>query len=95
VGSKIQIEGVVSNGIDTFDEADEQDKIYSVLFRATDGDSDKKKKIKLSTVVAPQDLDNFWISYTEVVKTGMSGLRKKEKKKKKAKAKKDKADKAK
>lgn len=29
-----------------------------------------------------EDLDSFWAKYTEVVKSGMSGLKKKDKKKK-------------
>lgn len=56
-----------------------------MLFRATDGKSDKTKKQKLSTVVESSDLDSFWVKYTEVVKSGMGGLRKKDKKKKRAK----------
>jgi Signal recognition particle 14kD protein len=56
---------------------------YSLLFRATDGKTDKSKRVKISTVVDPQSLEQFWSLYTECVKTGMSGLRKKEKKKQK------------
>ncbi|CAN6660670.1 signal recognition particle subunit Srp14p [Trichomonascus vanleenenianus] len=55
---------------------------YSVLFRATDGKSDKKVRQKISTVVVPGDLEKFWEGYTEAVKSGMGGLRKKDKKKK-------------
>lgn len=54
----------------------------SILFRATDGQSEKNKKIKFSTIVNVDDIDSFWIKYTDVVKKGMTGLRKKEKKKK-------------
>ncbi|VVT56248.1 uncharacterized protein SAPINGB_P004914 [Magnusiomyces paraingens] len=54
----------------------------ALLFRATDGNSDKKKKVKFSTVVKAEDLEAFWVKYTEVIKAGMVGLRKKDKKKK-------------
>lgn len=35
----------------------------------------------LSTVVAPDDLDVFFVRYAEACKTGMSGLRKRDRKK--------------
>lgn len=54
-----------------------------VLFRATDGSGDKKAKVKVSTVVQSSSLDDFWLKYTDVVKAGMGGLRKKDKKDKK------------
>lgn len=60
---------------------------YSIIFRATDGKTDKSKKTKISTVVDPQSLEEFWGLYTERVKSGMSGLRKKDKKKQKQKEK--------
>ncbi|KAL9116351.1 MAG: hypothetical protein Q9187_007125, partial [Circinaria calcarea] len=62
-----------------------------VLIRATDGRSgeDRKDRIKISTVVAPEDLERFYIRYAEVCKSGMQGLKKRDKsKRKKAKAKK-------
>jgi len=55
---------------------------HSLLFRATDGNSDKKKKVKITTVVSASDIEDFWAKYTEVVKGGMTGLKKKDKKKK-------------
>ncbi|VEU20664.1 DEKNAAC101562 [Brettanomyces naardenensis] len=57
-------------------------KQYPVLVRVTDGDKDKKKKVKLSTVVRPEDLDKFWLQYTNILKAGFPGLKKKSKKKK-------------
>lgn len=60
----------------------ESNENYSIIFRATDGEKDKKKRRKISTVVDPKNLDQFWQKYTEVVKGGMGGLRKKDKKKK-------------
>jgi signal recognition particle subunit SRP14 len=35
----------------------------------------------LSTVVAPDDLDAFFVRYAEACKTGMSGLKKRDRKK--------------
>ncbi|KAF2739376.1 signal recognition particle, SRP9/SRP14 subunit [Polyplosphaeria fusca] len=40
-------------------------------------------KIKLSTVVQPDQLDAFYARYAEACKAGMSGLKKRDKKKKK------------
>lgn len=60
----------------------ERTETNSLLFRATDGNADKRKKVKFSTVVAAEDIEGFWTKYTEVVRSGMVGLRKKEKKKK-------------
>jgi signal recognition particle subunit SRP14 len=64
------------------------EKPYAILFKATDGLSDKKKRVKISTVVDADELTKFWMSYTELMKIGMSGLRKKEKKRKPKKPKK-------
>lgn len=58
-------------------------KQYPVLIRVTDGNKDKSKKIKLSTMVETSDLDAFWTTYTDILKTGFKGLKKKSKTKKK------------
>lgn len=60
-----------------------------VLIRACNNKSDKRpgtdrqdtQKIKLSTVVQPDDLDTFYARYAEACKAGMSGLKKRDKKK--------------
>ncbi|CBY02176.1 hypothetical protein IAQ61_006765 [Plenodomus lingam] len=60
-----------------------------ILIRASNNGSDRKKgtdrkdieKIKLSTVVKPDDLDSFYARYAEACKIGMSGLKKRDKKK--------------
>ncbi|KAL2014808.1 hypothetical protein VTN00DRAFT_2333 [Thermoascus crustaceus] len=44
-------------------------------------------KVKISTIVAPEDLEAFYARYAEVSKAGMSGLKKRDRKKGKAKAK--------
>lgn len=62
-------------------EASNQEKFYPILIRVTDGNKDKSKKIKLSTVVEPKALDAFWVEYTNVLKNGFVGLKKKSKKK--------------
>lgn len=54
---------------------------YPVLFRATDGAKTKAKRVKISTIVTSEDLDNFWTGYTDALKAGMAGLRRKDKKK--------------
>ena len=65
-----------------------------VLIRATDGRSgeDRTERIKISTIVEPENLERFYTRYAEVCKSGMQGLKKRDKsKRKKAKAKKRKA----
>lgn len=73
----------------------------SILIRATDGNTNapnpkthkvekkaaKATKVKLSTVVAPEDLEGFYARYAEVCKAGMTGLKKRDRKRGKAKAK--------
>jgi signal recognition particle subunit SRP14 len=74
----------------------------SILVRATDGGtqnpktqpSDKVKKtksaskVKLSTIVAPADLESFFVRYADVCKAGMVGMKKRDRSaKKKGKAK--------
>lgn len=60
-----------------------------VLIRATDGNSqtqDRKKnkdKVKLSTVVQPDDMDAFYTRYADACKTGMASLKKRDRSKRK------------
>ncbi|KAL1958533.1 hypothetical protein VTO42DRAFT_4397 [Malbranchea cinnamomea] len=62
----------------------------SILIRATNG-KHKSAKTKISTVVAPGDLERFYVRYAEVCKGGMVGLKKRDRSaKKKAKGKKEK-----
>lgn len=82
-GSSVPTSSLKDTLQDTLQVSDEANtEKFALLFRATNGSSDKRKKVKYTTVVSSEDLDNFWIQYTEVVKTGMSGLKKKDKKKK-------------
>lgn len=69
----------------------------AILIRASDGNTNapnpknnkvqksKSTKVKLSTVVAPEDLEAFYARYAEVCKGGMTGLKKRDRKQKKAK----------
>lgn len=61
-------------------------KTYPILIRITDGAKDKSKKQKISTQVEPEHLSKFWREYSSVVKSGATGLKKKEKGKKKKKS---------
>lgn len=67
-----------------------------LLVRATDGKSqstDRKKntdKIKLSTVVQPDDIESFFSKYAEVCRASMQSLRKRDRSKRKGRKKKDK-----
>ncbi|EME42782.1 hypothetical protein DOTSEDRAFT_73534 [Dothistroma septosporum NZE10] len=60
-----------------------------LIIRATDGksqDKDRKKnkdKIKLSTIVQPDDLEAFFTRYAEVCKAGMQSLKKRDRSKRK------------
>lgn len=58
-------------------------KKYPILVRVTDGNKSKSSKVKLSTIVEPAQLDAFWNEYTNVLKAGFVGLKKKSKKKSK------------
>lgn len=61
-----------------------------IIVRATDGQSiksDKKTrnpdKVKLSTIVQPDDIDTFFARYAEVCKAGMQSLKKRDRSKRK------------
>lgn len=61
-----------------------------LIVRATDGrstKSDKKTKnpdkVKISTVVQPDDIESFFARYADVCKTGMQSLRKRDRSKRK------------
>ncbi|KAL9002903.1 MAG: hypothetical protein Q9188_004194 [Gyalolechia gomerana] len=62
-----------------------------VLIRASNGKSKeyRKDKIKLSTIVQPDELEGFFTKYAEVMKAGTTALKKRDRSgRKKAKAKK-------
>ena len=64
---------------------------FPVLMRATNGKTMAKRdqKVKISTVVQPDELDTFFAKYAELCKASMQGMKKRDKsKKKKAKRKK-------
>ncbi|KAL8774948.1 MAG: hypothetical protein Q9209_000427 [Squamulea sp. 1 TL-2023] len=51
-----------------------------VLIRASNGKSkeNRKDKIKLSTIVQPEDLDGFFTKYAEIMKGGTAALKKRD-----------------
>ncbi|KAL6923790.1 hypothetical protein ACHAP8_001171 [Fusarium lateritium] len=68
-------------------------KPLPLIIKATNGKGkrDRSKKVKLSTVVKPEDLEAFYVRYADVCKAGMTALKPRDRSKKKAKAKKKKA----
>lgn len=64
-----------------------------IVVRASNGKSkrDRSDKVRLTTIVQPDDLDAFYARYAEVCKAGMTALKPRDRSKKKAKAKKKKA----
>lgn len=57
--------------------------------RATNGSSKAQNRIKIATVVEPQDLEAFFARYAEVCKGNMASLKKRDRKKRKARKRKD------
>ncbi|GFF32465.1 signal recognition particle subunit srp14 [Aspergillus udagawae] len=93
---------LLPSNTNTSEEASSSSSLPPILIRATDGKTNapnpktakdqnqkaaKTSKIKLSTVVAQEDLETFFARYAEVCKAGMTGLKKRDRKKGKAKAK--------
>ncbi|PYH49007.1 signal recognition particle 14 kDa protein [Aspergillus saccharolyticus JOP 1030-1] len=84
-------------------DSQQQQQPPAILIRATDGNTSApnpktkasktpgkatpSKKVKLSTVVSPEELEAFYARYAEVCKAGMTGLKKRDRKKKNAKGK--------
>lgn len=58
---------------------------FPILIRISMNSSDEKNKVKLSTVVETENLDQFWSDYSQAIKSGFIGLKKKDKKKSKKK----------
>ena len=67
-------------------------KPLPLIIRATNGKGKKERseKLKLSTVVQPEDLEGFFARYQDVCKAGMGRLKPRDRSKKKVKAKKKK-----
>ncbi|KAG5952495.1 hypothetical protein E4U53_000686 [Claviceps sorghi] len=66
--------------------------LMPVIIRATNGKSKRERglKVKMSTIVEPNDIDNFYLRYAEICKSGMAALKPRDRSKKKARAKKKK-----
>ncbi|KAK4184446.1 signal recognition particle 14kD protein-domain-containing protein [Podospora australis] len=60
-----------------------------VIIRATNGKSKEKRnrKVKLSTIVKPEELEGFYARYAECCKAGMAALKPRDRTKRKAKEK--------
>lgn len=76
---------------------------FPIIVRATNGNPKIKtgnrwvkpkqsKRIKLSTVVEPEDMEGFFSKYAEICKAGMGALKKRDRSKRKKKEKKKKGD---
>ncbi|CAH6723106.1 signal recognition particle subunit Srp14p [[Candida] jaroonii] len=63
---------------------DKNTQEYPILIRLS-MNGKNKDKLKLSTVVEIDQLDQFWIDYAQTIKAGFVGLKKKDKKKSKKK----------
>lgn len=60
---------------------------YPLIFRVTNGARKREDRVAVSTVVEAKELQKFWLEFSEAIKKGAAGLRKKDKKKDKKKAK--------
>ncbi|KAG5982914.1 hypothetical protein E4U55_001149 [Claviceps digitariae] len=67
--------------------------LMPLIIRATNGKSERARdpKVKMSTIVQPNDIDNFYIRYADICKSGMAALKPRDRSKKKSRAKKKKA----
>jgi signal recognition particle subunit SRP14 len=56
---------------------------FAVIFRASNGKSkpSRDEKIKIATVVQPDDLSSFYERYAEVCRAGMDALKKRDRSK--------------
>jgi len=68
------------------------EKPLPILIHATDGKfgEERPQRIKLATLVQPDELDSFYSRYAEVCKASMTGLKPRDRKTRKAKARKKK-----
>ena len=77
-------------GVDTLDDL-QSSATLPIIVRASNGKSKDhiKSKVKLSTIISPDDLGSFYTRYAETCKLGMQDLKKRDRSgRKKAKAKK-------
>lgn len=75
------IKDLSSNVIPHDDKYSTNSTEYPILIRIAT--NDKSKKLKISTVVETAQLEQFWVNYAQVIKSGFIGLKKKDKKKSK------------
>ncbi|CUM62924.1 uncharacterized protein PRCAT00000484001 [Priceomyces carsonii] len=82
VDDETSIHDLSSNVISENNEFKENTEKYSILIRVSMNTKAKKQpKVKLSTVVDVDNLEVFWNEYSQALKAGFMGLKKKEKKK--------------
>ncbi|RCK58814.1 Signal recognition particle subunit SRP14 [Candida viswanathii] len=53
--------------------------LVRVAMNSSDNKKEKQNKVKISTVVENNQLDQFWADYVQVLKNGFIGLKKKDK----------------
>jgi signal recognition particle subunit SRP14 len=65
------------------------DRPLPVIVRASNGKSkrDRSDKVKLSTIVEPHYIEEFYLRYADICKAGMTALKPRDRSKNKAKAK--------
>lgn len=78
-----KINDLPSNVIKHSDEFPENTQSYPILIRVASKPKSLKHKTKLSTVVEAENVEQFWLDYSQTVKKGVRDLKKKDKKKKK------------
>ncbi|KAI3405581.2 hypothetical protein KGF56_001599 [Candida oxycetoniae] len=76
-----------TNVIDMDKSLPRNEQKYPILIRVSMNSSNNRdgeggKKVKISTVVETEQLNQFWQDYIQVIKIGFVGLKKKEKKSK-------------
>ncbi|KAI5955282.1 hypothetical protein KGF54_001843 [Candida jiufengensis] len=86
--SSTQIKDLPTNVIEQTDkDIIENTETYPILIRISmnseNNKDSKNKKLKLSTVIENDQINQFWSQYIQVLKNGFVGLKKKDKKKSK------------
>lgn len=55
--------------------------LVRVAMNSSNNKKEKQNKVKISTIVENNQLEQFWVDYVQVLKNGFIGLKKKDKKK--------------
>ncbi|KAI5965587.1 uncharacterized protein KGF55_000949 [Candida pseudojiufengensis] len=83
-----KIKDLPTNIIDSSDkDIINNNETYPILIRVSmnseNNKDSKNKKFKISTIIENDQINQFWLSYIQILKNGFIGLKKKEKKKSK------------